>query len=103
MWTPHVGYVVLHRNKTWFCLACNDDLFFAVNHTDCNVKLDLVNPSLQLIKTATRSGCPFSEAVIITHQLRILQRRIKKRIKINTGFIGIRDREVTGRFSIKSN
>ena len=101
MWTPHVGYVVLHRNKTWFCLACNDDLFFAVNHTDCNVKLDLVYPSLQLIKTASRDGHPFSESIIITHLLRVLQRRIKKRIRRNTSFPGLMKREISGQFPLK--
>ena len=101
MWTPHVGYVVLHRNKFWFCLACVDNLFFTVNHESCNVTLDLVNPSLQLIKTASRNGHPFSESIIITHNLRVLQRRIKKRMKKKTNFKGIIDREITGRFPIK--
>jgi hypothetical protein len=103
MWNGHVGYVVLHRKQEWFCLAINDDLFFTVSHSDCNTSLSLLNPSLQIIRTSSPRGTPFSKAIIITSALRILQRRIKKRLRSNHGFKGIISREINARFPIKNN
>ena len=81
MWTPHVGYVVLHRNTHWFCLACNDNLFFTVNHTGCNVKLDLVTGNFgPFIKPGNKINYVHSESNHPPLTLKAIPKGINKRL-----------------------
>ena len=100
----HIGYVVLHRNKIWLSLcSTSKHLFFDFGHQQCNTHLNRFNPSLQIFKSKSRNGCPLTDVIVLTHGLKILQRRIKKRLKINKSFKSLMNREITNKFLLKKN
>ena len=100
----HIGYVVLHRDSTWINLcSTSKDLFFRYGHDQCNTQLNKLNPSLQIFASKSSRGIPLMEIVILTSNLKILQRRIRKRLRILKTHRSILNREITNKFLIKYN